>query len=116
MNNHNFEELRIWQRSKDMAVNIVKEMSSDRYHSLKDQVQRSAVSVPSNIAEGAERTSNREFSRFLDISLGSNGELRTQLIIGKESGLWEESMVDPWIKETKELSAMIRGFSKSLNL
>jgi four helix bundle protein len=73
---------------------------------FRDQVQRSSVSIPSNIAEGFDRNSNNEFIRFLNISKGSCGELRTQLIIAERAGLIER--VGVLIEQTKKESKMIQ--------
>ena len=76
---------------------------------------RSCISIPSNIAEGAERESNREFRRFLAISKGSAGELRTQLYIGVRAGVFSLDQADPLIAEAKEIASMIEGLRKKLS-
>ena len=83
---HNFKDLRVWQKSIQLTTDIYKLLASfptDEKFGLISQLKRSAVSVPSNIAEGAGRNSNKEFNHFLSISLGSLFELKTQLIISK---------------------------------
>jgi len=80
MNEKNFENLEVWQEGKNLAVDIIKmweAIDSRGYFGLRDQMQRSAVSIASNIAEGRERKSAVEFMRFLYIAKGSVGELRT---------------------------------------
>jgi four helix bundle protein len=69
-----FEDLEVWQRGCRLAVDVFKTFARCRNHTMKDQVQRSALSVPSNVAEGYERNSNKEFNRFLNIAKGSGGE------------------------------------------
>lgn len=76
-----FEDLLIWKNAMDLCVNIYELAKSIKDFSLKDQIQRAAVSVPSNIAEGFDRGTNKEFIRFLYIAKGSCSEVRTQLII-----------------------------------
>lgn len=71
-----FERLAVWQRSKTLAVQVFQSFASCRDWGFKDQVGRSALSVPSNIAEGMERQSDREKCQYLRIALGSNAELR----------------------------------------
>ena len=73
------EKLEVWKRGCRLAVDLYNALEQCRDYGLKDQITRSAISVPSNIAEGFERDSSREFSRFLKIAKGSCGELRTQL-------------------------------------
>ncbi|MFN2350025.1 MAG: four helix bundle protein, partial [Thioalkalivibrio sp.] len=76
---------------------------------FRDQITRSALSVPSNIAEGYERDSRQEFIRYLRIAKGSSGELRTQLYIGIEAGLLPKDRASHFVVEAKELSRMISG-------
>jgi|TARA_B100001964_G_C13805907_1_gene410858 four helix bundle protein len=74
---------------------------------------RSGLSIPSNIAEGVERGSNKECVRFLQYAKGSCGELRTQIYIGIEIGYISDETGKQWIKETRELSAMLVGLIRS---
>lgn len=111
-----FEDLSIWQRSFNLAVKLYKKINLSKNFSVKDQMIRSSLSVPSNIAEGFERESNKEYVRFLDFAKGSNGELRTQLIFAKEIGMIDEHEALPMIKESKEISKMISGLIKSRKL
>ncbi|MCU0795456.1 MAG: four helix bundle protein [Akkermansiaceae bacterium] len=111
---HNFEELEVWKRSSRLAVSVLELIESVRLYSLRDQMARSSISIPSNIAEGSERESDREFRRFLAIAKGSAGELRTQLYIGLRAGVFTEEQACPLIAEVKEISAMIQGLRKSL--
>lgn len=101
-----FEDLKIWQQSVDLAVNLYKELSGCKDFGFRDQIQRSAVSVPSNIAEGFERHSNKEFIRYLRIAKSSCAELRTQLIIANEIKMVSNQNM---IEETKRVSAMIQN-------
>ncbi len=89
-----FEDLEVWQEGMRLTIEIHNLLKNCRDCSLRDQIHRSSVSIPSNIAEGFERQTNKEFIYFLYISKGSSGELRTQLyiameltIIGKEIGV-----------------------------
>jgi four helix bundle protein len=76
---------------------------------FKDQITRSALSVPSNIAEGMERGGPKEKVRFLWIAKASCAELRTQIMIGEEIGYVPRSLAQPWIQETRELCKMLNG-------
>lgn len=85
-NQRNFKDLRIWQDSMDLAVKVFKmteQLPRQEIHGLSSQIRRSAVSVPSNIAEGWGRKRDKEFYRFLDIAYGSLCELETQLELAK---------------------------------
>ena len=109
-----FEDLEVWKKSCRLAVDVYKALVSCRDYSLKDQMCRSAISVPSNIAEGRERNSKAEFVRFLNISKGSAGELRTQFYIASELNVIEKSISSELINRTKELSQMLQGLIKSI--
>ncbi|MFT4176702.1 MAG: four helix bundle protein [Luteolibacter sp.] len=111
---HHFEDLEVWKRSSRLAVDVLQLVDPIRLYALRDQMARSCISVPSNIAEGAERESNREFRRFLSIAKGSVGELRTQLYIGLAAGVFTHETASPLIKEAKEIGAMIEGLRKRL--
>ncbi|MBN8459154.1 MAG: four helix bundle protein [Verrucomicrobia bacterium] len=111
---HNFEELEVWKRASRLAVDVLALVEPIKLYGLRDQMIRSCISVPSNIAEGADRDSDREFRRFLSIAKGSAGELRTQLYIGLRANLFDEVQVRPLIAEVKELSSMIEGLRKRL--
>ena len=89
-----FESLEVWQRGCRLTVDIFKTFASCKNFSFRDQVQRSALSIPSNIAEGAERGSSKDFAHFLNIAKGSCGELRTQLYIARKLELISKSSFD----------------------
>lgn len=110
-----FEELDVWQRACRQSVEIYTIFKHCSVFSLKDQIERAGLSVPSNIAEGCERNSNADFCRFLRIALGSNAELRTQLYIAKKLNLLDTHKFAETVRESKEISAMIFGLCKSLN-
>jgi four helix bundle protein len=101
-----FEDLRIWPDGVSLAVDVYTLFKDSRDFGFRDQIQRSAVSVPSNIAEGYDRQSNNGFIRFLKIAKASCAELRTQLVIAQRVGMLE-NMKD-LIEQTKSLSAMIQ--------
>ena len=116
MGHKSFEELDVWKRSSRLAVEIYNELRECRDYALKDQMTRAAVSIPSNIAEGAERFSDREFARFIYIARGSAAELRTQLYIAKKVNLIDKKQANKYVEEVTQLSAMLQGLAKSLNL
>jgi four helix bundle protein len=109
-----FEDLEVWQRGCRLAVDIFKTFASCGDFTMQDQVQRAALSVPSNVAEGYERNSNKEFIRFLNIAKGSCGELRTQLYISRKLDFLTKSDFDRLIGEAKEISAMLQGLSRAV--
>ena len=101
-----FEDLIIWQKAVEMAVIVYSLFKDSKDFGFRDQIQRSSVSISSNIAEGYDRQSNNEFIRFLRIAKSSCAELRTQLIIAQKVGLLNN--VEDIIEESKLLSAMIQ--------
>jgi len=109
-----FEDLEVWQRGCRLAVDVFKTFANCRNFTMQDQVQRSALSVPSNVAEGYERDSDKEFVRFLNISKGSCGELRTQLYISRKLEFLKKADSDRLIRESKEISAMLHGLSRAV--
>lgn len=114
----NFEELDVWKRSCQLAVEIYTVLHSSKDYGLKDQMQRAAVSIASNIAEGSERASTPEYIRFLRIAKASCAELRTQLYISQKirtnTGQEPLNNGSTIIQETREISAMLQGLISSL--
>jgi four helix bundle protein len=109
---HSFEDLEVWKRSCALSVVIFEVMCDVRQFSLKDQMERAAISIPSNIAEGSER-GGIDFARFLRIASGSAAELRTQLYIERRLELISTSDFARILPELKEISKMLSGLRKS---
>ena len=109
-----FEDLEVWKRGCRLAVDLLVATHEAKPYDLARQMQRAGVSIPSNIAEGAER----DFIRFLRISKGSCGELRTQLFIWQRvmTCLHKDSLpdADRFIEETRGLSAMLQKLIQSI--
>ena len=87
-----FKELKVWQKAIDLVTEIYtksQEFPKEELYGLTSQIRRSAVSIPSNIAKGCGRKTNKDFANFLGISLGSAFELETQLIIAKKFKFYE---------------------------
>ncbi|MEX1001245.1 MAG: four helix bundle protein [Crocinitomicaceae bacterium] len=116
---HNFRELKIWKSSMVLAKKILKltkDFPNEERFGLKSQINRSCVSVASNLAEGSARTTDKEFSRFIDIALGSAYELETQIILASELNLFSGKVVNELVYEINKLQKMIRGFQKTLKI
>ena len=107
-----FEKLDIWKRSSRLACDIYILMKDCRDFGFKDQITRSALSIPSNITEGEERETSKESARFFYYSKGSAGELVTQLYIGARIGYIENNTSKRLISEAKEISSMIASMIK----
>ena len=104
-----FEDLVIWKQGVDLCVKLYEELWDSKHYALKDQITRSAISVPSNIAEGFERQSDKEFVKFLYYAKGSSGELRTQLFIANQLAIIEKSVCEEAIAQSRRISGMIQN-------
>ena len=105
-----FEDLIIWRDSMELCTNIYTLLRECRDYGLRDQLQRSAVSIPSNISEGFELHTNKAFIRHLFIAKGSCGELRTQILIAIHQNYIREKEGVQLIDRAKKLSSMIYHF------
>ncbi|MBU0712925.1 four helix bundle protein [bacterium] len=114
---HNFKELHIWQRSRELVKVIYQltgEFPNSEHFGLISQMRRSAISIPSNIAEGSRKSSNKDFIRFLEISHSSSFELETQLILSNDLGFITESELKNVLVILEEIQKMIFGFIQKL--
>jgi len=112
-----FKNLKIWQHGINLVVDVYKASKNfppEELYGLTSQIRRSAVSIPSNIAEGAGRDSDKEFCRFLDISLGSSFELETQIIIAHKLDLLSEEVYVDLAEKIREEQKMISGLHKKI--
>lgn len=115
MKKHNFKELRIWKESIELCTSVyslTKNLPPEEKFNLISQLNRCSVSIPSNIAEGAGRTTNKQFAQFLDISLGSAFELETQLILVER--IFEIDCTEI-IENTQKSQKMIQAFKRQLD-
>ena len=112
---HNFRELNIWKDSLQFVKKVyvlTSGLPKDEKFGLISQINRSAVSIPSNIAEGSGRTSEKEFLHFLNIAISSSFELETELMLAGEIFSLE---VENLITKINEVQKMIAGFKKSID-
>jgi four helix bundle protein len=113
----NFKELKIWQKGFDIAVETFRLTASfpiSEKFGLTSQLTRAAVSIPSNVAEGSSRKSEKDYHRFVEISLGSSFELETQLLIAKAVGLNENGGYENLLVNINEEQKMLASFMSSL--
>lgn len=114
---HNFEKLLFWQKSIELAKEVYivcAELPKDEKFGLISQIKRAAVSIPSNIAEGAGRNNDSEFYHFLGIANASSFELQTQLILTRELNLLSAQKVNSLISNINEIQRMIYTFKSNL--
>ncbi len=114
-----YRELICWQKAIELVKSIYK-ITNNFPHTeqfgLTSQLRRAAVSVPSNIAEGFGRGSNKDFRRFLDISRGSLFEIQTQIYIAKELDYIDKEFFEKVYEQSREVERILVGFMKSLKL
>jgi len=111
-----FRELTVWQRAKALAVSVYKHTNEGtlaRDYGLRDQLRRAVVSVPSNIAEGDERDTNKESVRFLYIAKGSLAEVITQIEIAFEIGYFNKSQREVLLSECDAIGRMLGSLIKA---
>jgi len=114
----NFKELRIWQKGMDIAVNCFKlteEFPKEEKFGLSIQITRAGVSIPSNITEGSSRSSEKDYARFIEISMGSSYELETQLLIAQRLSYGNQSLLSQTITDVNDEQKMLMGFGHKLN-
>lgn len=110
----NFKELKIWQKGFQIAINslrITETFPSQEKYGLALQINKAGVSIPSNIAEGSSKNSDKDDSQFAEISLGSAFELETQLLIAKEIKYGNTALVDSTLEMLAEEEKMLTDSS-----
>lgn len=113
-----YRDLVVWQRAKAFAVEIYRVTEAfprKEQYSLTDQIRRAAVSIPSNIAEGHIKRSDKAFAFHLDVALGSAAELDTQLEIALQVGYLQPEMHQSLVRELQEITMMLHGLMKAVS-
>jgi four helix bundle protein len=113
-----FKKLKVWQRSHQLTLDIYKvtaEFPREELYGLISQLRRSCASIPANIAEGCGRNTDADFSRFLQIAMGSATELEYHLLLSHDLGILNECDYKNLSKETIEIKQMLTSFIKKLN-
>lgn len=112
-----FTELQVWQRSHALALDVYRITATfpraERFGII-SQVRRAAVSVASNIAEGAKRQSPREYVRFLNVAEGSLAETESLLRLSRDLGFADDGVVGELVEEAEEISQMLHGFRQAV--
>ena len=117
MKSKTFEELKVWQDSRAFVKSIYELTSSNNFakdYGLKDQIQRAAVSIMNNIAEGFERNNNKEFIIFLKYSKGSAGEIRSMLYVALDLDYISKSTFEEYYENVIKIITQISNFIKYL--
>ncbi len=109
------KDLDVWKKSMDLVMDVYRDTQTfpkEEVYGLTSQMRRAAVSIPSNVAEGASRNSKKEFCRYLYIALGSASELETQILIADRLGYVQEG--DNYIEKTEAIKKMLNGLIRHL--
>jgi len=108
------KNLDVWKRSAALSSEIYLHLADLKDYGFKDQLTRSGLSIPSNIAEGLERVSDKEKARFIDIARVSLAEAQTQIYIGMKINYVDKTVGNKWIKELEEIEKMLTGLMKRI--
>ncbi len=109
-----FEDLIVWQKAQELALTVYQSFGNCNDFGFRDQIRRASVAVSNNIAEGFERSSNAEFSKFLFYSLGSNSEVRSMVYLSIKLNLLAKKNAEQIIEMTNEVSKLLYGLIKSI--
>lgn len=114
----NFKNLQIWQKGFEIAVTSIKLTTlfpKEERFGISSQITKAAVSIPSNIAEGSSRSSEKDYKRFIEVALGSTFELETQLLISRAVGFGDQKTTDIILTSVAEEQKMLMSFSNKLS-
>ncbi len=116
---HNYHELKIWQEGRNLVKKVYSASANfpqEEIYGLTSQIRRAAISIPSNIAEGTGRTSDKEFKKFLDYAIGSLFELETQMILANDLNFLPAEDFETIHQDIKSLIRMIVKFTGVLKV
>ena len=112
-----YRDLEVWKKSIDLAEMVYRlsaNFPQEERFGITNQIRRAVVSVPANIAEGAERTGTKEFLQFLSIASGSLAETETFLILAERLGITQEAAISPLMEQAAHVGRMLNGLKRSL--
>jgi four helix bundle protein len=112
-----YRELKVWRLAMELAEDVYKlcaEFPRNEVYGLTSQLQRVAVSIPSNIAEGQARNSSKEFNHFLGIARGSLAELETQIMLAQRFDYLTAERINPALEKAEEIGKMLKGLQKAI--
>src|SRR5690242_15028189 len=113
----NFRQLLIWQKGFQISIdafNLVSSFPKEERFSLSNQITRAAISIPSNIAEGSSRSSEKDYHRFLELALGSSYELETQILIANAVNYGDQLLRETMLQSIQDEQKMLVGFMSKL--
>jgi len=109
-----FEDIIAWQKAQELAIDIYSAFKLCKDFSFRDQICRAVVSISNNIAEGFDRSSNADFSRFLYIAIGSGSEVKSMLYLAPKLNYISDNSNIELLKKVNDISKIIRGLIKSM--
>jgi len=115
---HNFKELKIWQMGREFVKDIyelTRNLPQEEQFIITSQMRRAAISIPSNISEGAGKNSEKDFVRFIDISIGSAFELETQLYLCFDQNYLSEKELNIYLDKVQKIQKMLYNFRSTLS-
>ncbi len=115
---HNFKELKIWQKGRALANDmyiLTRKFPKEELFVLTSQMRRAALSIPSNIAEGAGRGTDKDFSRFIDIATGSSFELESLIYVGFDLEYYSKEEMEIYLEKIQEIQKMFFHFKNYIN-
>ena len=114
MSGQRFEEMEVWGMAQELAVNVYSDFKEVRDYSFCDQIKRAAVSISNNISESSERQTPIDFARFLDISKGSAGEVRSMYHLAVKLGFVDITTAKSRCEQCESIAKQLAGFAKYL--
>lgn len=114
MKKQKFEDIISWQKAQDFAVDIYNKFKNSKDFGFKDQIYRAVVSISNNIAEGFDRSSDADFSRFLYMALGSCSEVKSMIYLAEKLNYINNIQKQELVEKGNEISRIIRGLIKSI--
>lgn len=109
-----FEDIIAWQKAQDLAIEIYSTFGEISNYSFRNQICSAAISISNNIAEGFDRNTNKEFTRFLYIAKGSCAEVKSMIYLAEKMNMIESNCAHHFLNKCDEISKIIRGLIKSL--
>ena len=109
-----FEDMDVWKVAAKLSISVYRELANSKEYGFKDQITRAGLSIPSNIAEGFGRSTDRDKRNFLNYAKGSCAEFRSQTYIGMKAGLIDHDVGKAWINDSNRISAMLTSLMKYL--
>jgi four helix bundle protein len=110
-----FEDLIVWQKSIDISVKIYRHFEKHADFGYANQIRRASVSISNNIAEGFERSTTKDFNRYLIMAKGSCSEVKSMLLLGFRLGYFSDVEMQHFFIQIEEIDKMLFGLSNSLN-